>query len=620
MRVERVFGCPQDIEFAIASERIYLLQARPITGLPDEEPISDTEIETYLTSERARLATRVEALRRQGRLEGADAIFSNGNVGELLPTPTPVSFGLFRTIFADRGGAIAAGRSMLGYRLEETSGEGLYELICGQVTFNVEIDARTFDIGLPIDIDSILSSIAEDHARASYPEFGLYAQAMSLTEAISAYGESEGRRRHAVLWQFNAAMRKSARDIHRRYRWDIEPILRRSLEPCQPSLLTSENAALLALFQQRIDHLRQFSCVWFVAAARLGFYFADMVRWRLEHHLGEPALAQKLFQGLEGSLITRQAIELENLAQGGITREAFLRAYGHSSTNELEISLPRVSEDPRTIERLLHDLAASGRQPGHEFQEQRRRRREAERDVRSRLEAHGASKAELCAFFTDLRLAQRFLPLRETIKHYYTSEYRVLRETLLEINCRLGWKDGDIFYLDPSEISGCFHSRESLAALVSQRRRHRKIAALLAGQHRVPPVVFASDTDALGSRPKTHPSRRLNGVPVAPGSAAGLVRVLDDTGAEPWQRKTMRGDEIIVARSANLGLAPLMRMAAGLVVEVGGVLAHAACQARESGIPAVVLAGATSILRDGMAISIDGATGRVELLEEQAAS
>ena len=269
---------------------------------------------------------------------------------------------------------------------------------------------------------------------------------------------------------------------------------------------------------------------------------------------------------------------------------------------------------------MLHDLAASGRQPDHEFQEQQRRRRDAERDVRRRLEADGATKADLRAFFTDLRLAQTFLPLRETIKHYYTGEYRVLRETLLEINRRLGWKDGDIFYLDPSEISGCFHSHEELAKRVAQRRRQRKIAALLAGQQRVPPVVFASNTGALGSRPKTHQSRRLKGVPVAPGSAAGLVRVLDDTNGEPLQRKAMRGDEIIVARSANLGLAPLMRMAAGLVVEVGGVLAHAACQARESGIPAVVLAGATSILQEGMAITIDGATGRIELLEERTAS
>ncbi len=619
-RVERVFGGPQDIEFAIASGRIYLLQARPITGLPEEGPISDSEVEAYLASERARLARRVETLRREGRLNGADAIFSSGNVGELLPTPTPMSFGLFRTIFADRGGAIALGRRVLGYRLEEGSAEGLYELIGGQAYFNVEVDAGTFDFGLPIDIDSILSSIAKDHTRASYPEFGLYAQAMSLAEAISAHGEVDGPRRHATLWQFHAAMRKAARGVYRRYRGEIEPILHRSLEPAPPSLLAAENAELLAFFQQRIDHLRQFSCVWFVAAARLGFYFADLVRWRLRRHLGDCAAAQRLIQGLDGSLITRQAIELENLAQARITRDGFLRAYGHSSQNELEISLPRFSEDPRNIERLLHDLTVSGRQPGREFREQQSRRRDAERDVRRNLEGQGAGKAEIRAFFADLRLAQLFLPLRETIKHYYTGEYRVLRETLLEINRRLGWKDGDIFYLAPSEISGCFQAGEDLVALVRQRRRHRKISALLAGQRRLPPVIFASDAGAIGLR-STLQSTRLEGAPVAPGSAAGRVRVLDEAAdGEPWRRQPLRGDEIIVTHSANLGLAPMLRMSAGLIVEVGGVLAHAACQARESGIPAVVLAGATSILKEGMAISIDGATGRIELIEDGAAS
>ncbi len=82
----------------------------------------------------------------------------------------------------------------------------------------------------------------------------------------------------------------------------------------------------------------------------------------------------------------------------------------------------------------------------------------------------------------------------------------------------------------------------------------------------------------------------------------------------------MHGDEIIVARSANLGLAPFLRMAAGLIVEVGGVLAHAACQARESGIPAIVLPNATLTLRDGMAVRLDGDIGLVELLEASGAA
>ena len=100
---------------------------------------------------------------------------------------------------------------------------------------------------------------------------------------------------------------------------------------------------------------------------------------------------------------------------------------------------------------------------------------------------------------------------------------------------------------------------------------------------------------------------------MAPGAAVGVVRILDDSGALPATTR-LAGGEIIVARSANLGLAPLMRMAAGLVVEVGGVLAHAACQARESGIPAVVLACATTCLKDGMTVSLDGDRGIVEII------
>ena len=615
-QVESAFGSPQDIEFAISGGRVYLLQARPITGLREDAPITEAEIEAYLASERSQLMERIEALRASGRLQGADAVFSNGNVGELLPTPTPMSFGLFRTIFADRGASITTGRRVLGYRLDETSAENLYELIGGQIYFNVEIDARTFDIGLPLDIDAILSAIAKDPSRASYPEFGLYEQGLSLAEAVAAYGKREGRLRHAALWSFHDAMTRTAHGIEHRFRLDIEPVLRRSLKPAGLELLSASNAALLAAFRERLDHLKVFDCVWFVMAARLAFYFAEMVRWRLDHCLGQPQLAQSLFQGLEGSLITQESIELEKLAQGQITRDAFLQAYGHGAPNELEISLPRLSENPATLDGLLQDLKLSGRRPGEDFRELQCRRLHAEADIRQRLEAAGIACGEVSAFFADLRLAQTFLPLRETIKHYYTGDYRALRDILLEIGRRLGWKDDDIFYLDPSEIPGCFENTEMLAKRVGKRRRQRKIAARLAALRRLPAAIFASDLASIGRRPKTAGPQSLDGAPIAPGAATGRVRLV----ADATERMHVGRGDIIVTHSANLGLAPILRVAAGLIVEVGGVLAHAACQARESGIPAVVLDGATALLKDGMAVFIDGATGRIELIEDGAAS
>ncbi|MEE8320612.1 MAG: PEP-utilizing enzyme, partial [Gammaproteobacteria bacterium] len=67
----------------------------------------------------------------------------------------------------------------------------------------------------------------------------------------------------------------------------------------------------------------------------------------------------------------------------------------------------------------------------------------------------------------------------------------------------------------------------------------------------------------------------------------------------------------------NLGVAALFRKAAGLIIEIGGFLAHSACQARESGIPAVIVEGATVLLRDGMRVEVNGDTGTVSLIEDE---
>jgi pyruvate,water dikinase len=51
------------------------------------------------------------------------------------------------------------------------------------------------------------------------------------------------------------------------------------------------------------------------------------------------------------------------------------------------------------------------------------------------------------------------------------------------------------------------------------------------------------------------------------------------------------------------------------VTETGGILSHAAVVAREYRLPAVVGAtGATTAIRDGMRVRIDGAAGTIAIL------
>jgi len=64
------------------------------------------------------------------------------------------------------------------------------------------------------------------------------------------------------------------------------------------------------------------------------------------------------------------------------------------------------------------------------------------------------------------------------------------------------------------------------------------------------------------------------------------------------------------------GWTPLFINAKGIILEIGGALQHGAVVAREYGIPCVSgLDDATSILKDGQLVEVDGSNGIVRILE-----
>jgi phosphohistidine swiveling domain-containing protein len=72
--------------------------------------------------------------------------------------------------------------------------------------------------------------------------------------------------------------------------------------------------------------------------------------------------------------------------------------------------------------------------------------------------------------------------------------------------------------------------------------------------------------------------------------------------------------EILVAPSTDPGWTPLFLTAGGLVMEMGGMIAHGAVVAREYGIPAVVgVADAVERIADGQQLTIDGSAGLVTM-------
>ena len=100
----------------------------------------------------------------------------------------------------------------------------------------------------------------------------------------------------------------------------------------------------------------------------------------------------------------------------------------------------------------------------------------------------------------------------------------------------------------------------------------------------------------------------IRGLGASPGLASGAVRVLHD----PDEGFRFQQGEVLVAVMTSPDWVPLMRRAAAIVTDGGGMTSHAAIVSRELGVPCIVGTGrATRVLHDGDIVTVDAREGAV---------
>ena len=287
--------------------------------------------------------------------------------------------------------------------------------------------------------------------------------------------------------------------------------------------------------------------------------------------------------------------------------EEFLRRHGYHGPGEGEVQTRVWREDPGPLRRQLAQYTAKpdAESPHANADRNALAREEAERQL---LAAAGGRFGRQRAKLT-LRLARRFIPLRGTGKVSYLQSLDVLRAAARRLGALLveqGVFDeaSDAFYLTADELAAPITT--DVRPLVSERRATRTryqsltLPAAWTGQP-VPEVESNADENI----------RTLKGVGACTGVARGrAVVVLDPASAEIEQ-----GD-ILIAHTTDPAWVSLMFLAGALVVDIGGLMSHAAVVARELGIPCVMNTSCgTTALRTGDVIRVDGGTGTVEILE-----
>ena len=125
------------------------------------------------------------------------------------------------------------------------------------------------------------------------------------------------------------------------------------------------------------------------------------------------------------------------------------------------------------------------------------------------------------------------------------------------------------------------------------------------GPATAPPAATA--TEAPATAPPTL-AVLVRGIGASPGVASGTVRIL----ASPDEGDALQAGEVLVTARTAPDWVPIMRRAAAIVTDSGGMTSHAAIVSRELGVPCIVGArGATRALSDGMIVTVDAREGTV---------
>jgi len=338
----------------------------------------------------------------------------------------------------------------------------------------------------------------------------------------------------------------------------------------------------------------------------------DLALWQLASRIREDAGAVTSMAGLTASGLLEQYREgqLPPVAQSGA--EEFLRTYGHRAVAEIDLGMPRWSDDPTHILGVVANylrLDDGAEAPDEQF---RRAAREADEQV-AHFVARARAKSPLHKAVVKIALdrTRRFAGLRELPKYNLVLGLSAAREQLLLIGNELAAAQRiehaeDVFFLDLDDVEVAL-AGDDLREVVAERRelyqqelRRRHIPRVLLSDGTEPEATAVRSTGP--QRPGT-----LSGSPASAGLVSAPARVImDPVGAH------LEPGEILVAPSTDPGWTPLFLTAGGLVMEMGGANSHGAVVAREYGIPAVVgVPDATSRISTGQQITVDGAEGTV---------
>ncbi len=586
---EAAFGCPIDLEWVWDAQQLWVVQARPITGVRPFATLTNDECE-----------------------------WTRANLKETMPElPSPLGLSFLQR-FMDS--YIVAPYRRLGCTVP--AGLSSVRVLHGRPYLNVTL---------------FYTLISQLHGNPAFLSEQMGGEPVSFTPSVRRLGK-------LALIRAGLFMMREWRRVEREGRQNFA-VMKKMAETYQTDrvrhLSAQELAEILERLSQWLDeHEATFGIAGGVAQSLQamstflpGWLGAD---WR--------ELLNASLQG-QGTVISAQQIvqladlvevaRCEDIVQRWFVSEGwqphgfrealkgtrflrrfeqYLADYGHRAVGESDIMSPRIAEQPDAVLVVLrtHLRAGDAVSPGELLSHQAQRREEAIAEINRRF---GWRRHRGAVFRWWYRRLSRFCVLREANRHHLMYYSTAVRHLLLQLGERMVeqkvlTRRDDVFYLTLEERAALSNgAQRDWQRVVLDRREERRHYR----EVQVPDTI--RDWEAVVGQGAQSAGQGtdglLRGIAISAGTVTGPVRIVRST--DDWGR--VRPGDILVVPVIDPGMAPLFGVAGGLVAEMGGTLSHGAIMAREYGLP--VLANvpyATSLLCENEQVQIVSSTGVINRL------
>jgi pyruvate,water dikinase len=584
VKIEQLYGQPMDIEWAMCDGRIFILQARPVTALPE-----------------ARAALEWTVPRKRAR-------YFRTSVAELLPEPLSPLFATLALplwseatlqIMAEAMGlqrdsfALLTIHEYAYYEMAWTPGQWvrlLFSLIVRgrrMVRMLRTATAQWADEAHPRYANVVSQWTGRD--LAATPALELLAGAHQIVEVAANY--------YVSIQLVLAAVNLSEAIFTSVYNRLIK---RKSDPPALTFLLGFDSAPIRA--EKSLYDL----AMWVRNEGELAGYLARTSGKDIAaayESKSTPIGDEESWREFTGRL------------------GEHLNRFGHA-VYDLDFAKSLPAEAPASLlETLKYFVSGQGRNPYERQAAAAAAREQAAESVLARL---GGLRLRL--FRRVLDWAQRSAPLREDALADVGLGWPVLRRILREagrwlVAAGVIAERDDVFWLKWEELE---EAARSLDAGRSAGECRRAIAERREAWQReqgvTPPVALPLKGGArilgfdfsrwMPARSSQAASNIIRGIGASPGRVKGPACVIHG----PEEFELMKPGDILVANITTPAWTPLFALASGIVTDVGGPLSHSSIVAREYGVPAVLGTGvATHRILGGQHIAVDGDGGVVTL-------